>query len=601
LSRPAARGTFSGTPHPLPATPPLRPVQTALPPLRKRWILPTGELDPVAAALHGELSLPAPLCALLARRGMSDATAARAYLRPDPAQLHAAAQLAGIGAAVERLAGAIRGGETVLVHGDFDVDGICATALYTRVLTALGGKPVPFIPRRVEDGYDLTEAGVAAARSAGATLILTGDCGIRAHAAISAAAVAGIDVVVTDHHTPADTLPPAAAVVNPSRADCAYPNKGLCGAGVAFRVCEALAAEMGYPAERLRAYLDLVAIATVADLVPLQGENRTLVRWGLRTLRTTPNPGLRALLAATRLEAGEITAGQVGFVLAPRLNAVGRMGEALRGARLLLTDDPVEAAEIAAELEEENRSRRREDTRVLREAMELLERDFDPESARGVVLAGEGWHPGVVGIVASRVVERIHRPAVLVALAGGEGRGSGRSVPGFDLLGAFQACSPHFTRFGGHRAAAGCTLEAGRVEAFAADFDAHARAHLLPEQLEPELRVDLLLRCEEANAELARLLRHTAPHGMGNAAPVFALRGARLSGQPRVLGEAHLRFSVAGEDGGRLDAIAFGMAERHAELLAAGRDLDVAFRLEEDEWKGRTRVQARVLDFRAAG
>jgi single-stranded-DNA-specific exonuclease len=574
-------------------------VTTALAPLRKRWLLPDAADDSRVEALRAELGLPAALCALLARRGVGDAAAARAFLRPAPEHLHDAAGLAGIGDAVARLARAIRQGETILVHGDFDVDGICATALFTRVLTALGGRPVPFIPRRIEDGYDLTEAGVAAARAAGATLILTGDCGIRAHQAVAAASAAGIEVVVTDHHAPAETLPPAAAVVNPNRPDCAYPHKGLCGAGVAYKLCQALAAELGYPAERLHAYLDLVAIATVADLVPLQGENRALVRWGLRILRGTPNPGLRALLRATGLEGREVTAGQVGFVLGPRLNAVGRMGEALRGARLLLTDDPREAQAIAAELEEENRARRAEDGRVLGEAMEMLERDFDPERDRGVVLAGEGWHPGVVGIVASRVAERVHRPAVMVALAGGEGRGSGRSVPGFDLLAAFHACAGHFVRYGGHRAAAGCTLAERELEPFAAAFDAHARAHLLPDQLEPELRVDLLLRPGEANAELARLLAHTAPHGMGNPAPVFALCGARLLAAPRVLRETHLSFSVSGEDGGRLDTIAFGMAERQGELQAAGRALDLAFRLEEDEWKGRRRVRARVLDFRA--
>ncbi|HEX5726728.1 MAG TPA: single-stranded-DNA-specific exonuclease RecJ, partial [Longimicrobiaceae bacterium] len=402
----------------------------AAPPAR-RWVPPPSADRAAVERLCQELRLPAALCRLLVQRGFGETAAARDFLRPHPGQIHPPALLAGMGDAVARIRRAIAAGETILVHGDYDVDGICATALFVRALGKMGARAVPFVPRRLVDGYDLSDAGVRAAREQGATLILTGDCGIVAHEAVARARAAGIDVIVTDHHTPGPTLPDAAAVVNPNRRDCPYPDKGLAGVGVAYKLCCAVAAEVGYPQERLHSFLDLVAVATIADIAPLSGENRTLVRWGLKVLPETPNPGLRALLAATGLAGkGEVSAAQVGFVLAPRINAVGRMGEALRGVRLLTTDDPREADEIAQVLETENRWRQTVDGQTLREAMAALEATYDPERDRGVVLASEGWHPGVIGIVASRVVERIHRPTVLVALSGrDDGKGSARSIP----------------------------------------------------------------------------------------------------------------------------------------------------------------------------
>jgi single-stranded-DNA-specific exonuclease len=488
----------------------------------------------------------------------------------------------------------------VLVHGDYDVDGICSTALYVRALRQMGLRAEPFVPHRLVDGYDLSEAGIRAAVEAGAKLILTGDCGIVAHEAVERARSEGIDVIVTDHHTPGPTLPAAAAVVNPNRSDCAYPDKGLAGVGVAYKVCCALAAELDYPAERLARYLDLVAVATVADLAYLTPENRALIRWGLRVLAETPNPGLRALLESTGLaDRGEITAGQVGYILAPRINAVGRMGEAARGVRLLLTDDPREAEEIAATLEEENRWRREVDGRTLREAMKMLEADYDPARDRGVVLASEGWHPGVIGIVASRVVERIHRPAVLIALGEEEGKGSARSVPGFNLYDAMRDCSEHLVRFGGHRAAAGCSIRPDRVDAFRAAFDARAAAGLTDDQLVPEVRLDLEVSLAEADEALCRLLKHAAPFGIGNPTPVFLARGVRVAGQPRVVGGSHLKMAVTSE-GSTLDAIGFGMADRLGDVNPLHGPIDLAFKLEENHWNGRTRAQARLVDLRPA-
>lgn len=570
-------------------------------PAERRWVIPAPPPREAVESLARSLSLPPALCRILAVRGFADIAAARDYLRPQPSHIHDPLRLAGMGDAVTRLAAALRNGERILVHGDYDVDGICSTALYVRALRMMGGSAEPFVPHRLNDGYDLTAAGVRAAQAAGATLILTGDCGIVAHDAVEMARRIGIDVVVTDHHTPGPTLPGAAAVVNPNRLDCDYPDKGLAGVGVAYKVCCALAAAVDFPVERLSCFLDLVAVATIADLAPLTAENRALVRWGLSILPRSPNPGMRALLATTGLAGKDtITAGQVGFVLAPRINAVGRMSEAQRGVELLLTDDPEEARRIATGLEEENRWRREVDGVTLREAMAMLEAQFDPERDRGVVLASERWHPGVIGIVASRVVEEIHRPTVLVAVGDGEGRGSGRSVPGFHLYEAMLACAPHLIRFGGHRAAAGCSLEPGRIDDFRAAFDAEARRRLTPEQLIPEVRVDLEVGLHEVDAELYRLMKHAAPFGMGNPTPVFAARGVGLLGGPRIVGERHLRLTLA-SGGARLEAVGFGMADRMDDVRAAGGALDVAFKLDENVWRGRTELQAKLVDVRAAG
>jgi single-stranded-DNA-specific exonuclease len=564
----------------------------------RRWVFPALPDPTLVDRIARELRLPPALCRLLVHRGYGEPAAVREFLRPHLGQIHPPLGMAGMAEAVERIVRAIRGGETILVHGDYDVDGICSTAVFVRSLRMMGAQAEPFVPHRLQDGYDLSEAGIRAARAIGAGLILTGDCGIVAHEAVRRACSLGIDVVVTDHHTPGPTLPDCVAVVDPNRADCPYPDKSLAGVGVAWKVCCAVADALGFPAERLQAFLDLVAVATVADLAPLTGENRALVRWGLRVLPETPNPGLRALLRTTGLAGKEVSAVQVGYVLAPRINAVGRMGEARDGVRLLLTDDAREAEAIAHALEAENRARQAVDADTLRQAMDGLERWFDPDRHYGIVLAEEGWHPGVIGIVASRVVERIHRPTVLIALAGADdGKGSARSIPGFHLHEAMSACSGSLTRFGGHRMAAGCSIRPGRVDDFREAFDAHAHAVLNPEQLVPEVRVDLEVELRHADDALARMLRHAGPFGPGNPTPVFAARGVFAAAPPRVVGEKHLRLTLASH-GSTMEAIGFNLAGLGAEPWVAGGAMDVAFRLEENHWNGRTSLQAKIVDLR---
>lgn len=550
------------------------------------------------AALARTLSLPPALCAVLVARGMHEAEAVRRFLRPLLDHLHPPEALPDAGAAALRLETALARGETILVHGDYDVDGVCATALLVRFLRRLGGRVVPFVPHRTRDGYDLGPAGVEAARAAGATLLVTCDSGIAAHGAVGEARAAGIDVIVTDHHTPGETLPPAQAVVNPVRRDSAYPEAILCGAGVAWKLCQLLSERRGEDPKALYPLLAFVALATVADLVPLEGENRVLVRYGLRYLAHTRIPGLRALLTSAGVE-GEVDAGQVGFLLGPRINAVGRIGAAETALRLLLTEDAVEAAALAEELEAANRARKEEDRRVLHEALALLRNAYDPDRSFGVVVAGEGWHPGVIGIVASRMVERIHRPVVLVALDGDRGRGSGRSIPGVHLYEALAECRRHLARFGGHRQAAGLDVARGDVEGFRASFDAAVRTQLQGTPPVPRLAGGIPLPLAEATEELHHLMGYLAPFGIGNPRPVFRTAAVEVAGTPREVGEGHLKLRLR-HGPHELEAIGFGLARRRPAEALAGRQVEALFQLRTNAYQGRVTLQARLLDVRPA-
>ena len=563
------------------------------------WIPPTSPAPEAVSQLERELHLPPALCALLVARGIVDVDAAKRHLRPLLDHQHPPELLADAERAAARLLQAADAREPILVHGDYDVDGICAASLYTLWLRRLGARVVPFVPHRLRDGYDFGRAGIQRAEELGARVILTADCGTVAYDAIAEARAAGLDVIVTDHHTPGGSLPPAFAVVNPNRADCAYPEKALSGTGVAFKLCQLLATKRGLPLDELLPHLDLVALATVADLVPLDGENRVLVRYGLRALASTSKPGLRALLDVTGTRPDRVEAGKVGFVLAPRINAVGRMGDAAEGLRLLLTTDESEAQGLAHRLDDVNRERQLEDRRTLEEALAQLGKGWDAERRYGVVLAAEGWHPGVIGIVASRVVERIHRPTILISLSGERGRGSGRSIPGFDLHAAIAACSEHLGRFGGHKQAAGLDVTREALPAFQAAFEQEARRRLQGSELRPMLRVDLELSPKEATLPLVERLRYLGPHGMGNPRPTFLGKGLVLTEPARVVGSGHLRLRLQG-DGCRLDGIGFRMAERvPPETLGSG-PVDAVFQLQADDYRGEVRVQAKLLDVRPA-
>lgn len=555
-----------------------------------RWVL-VPPPDPAAVGgLAAQLGIPRALAALLLQRGQGTETAARDFLRPSVSGLADPSALAGMAEAVEAISASIRAGGTILVHGDYDADGQCATALLTRALRVAGADVVGFVPHRLRDGYDFGPAGLAVAQRLGASLVVTCDCGITAVEAVRAARAAGIGVVVTDHHIPGPELPPALAIVDPQRDNDDSGAQALCGTGIAFKLVQALVPVLGLPPNLPYHLLDLVALATVADVVPLVGENRVLVRHGLRLLADSRWPGVRALLEAAGLAGRELRAGHMGYILGPRLNAAGRIGDAGDGLRLLLTDDPTEATELAHRLEGLNVERQSLDHQMLEEALAQVEQAADPEREAGFVLAGDGWHPGVVGIVASRVVERYGRPAFLIAFDGDVGKGSGRSISRFDLHAALLACGDLLERYGGHQMAAGLTIRRGRLEEFRERFGELAREALGPDDLGPEQRVDLELGLHEATRELERMCRHLEPCGAGNASPVFGVRGVRFIGRSRV-GNGHLKGTL--DDGAtRLSAIGFQWADR-VPWLGEGL-VDAAFRLESNEWNGHSILQARL-------
>ncbi len=562
---------------------------------RVRWVYGNVPDEAAVAALAEALLLPLPLCRLLLARGHIEPEAAKLFLRPKLERLHDPYSMLTLDRAVDRLARAVESKELVFVHGDYDVDGICSTTLLVRAIRGLGGEATPFIPRRIEDGYDLSDAGANAAIAAGAKVVVTCDCGTSAIVPIARLCKVGIDVIVTDHHLPAGALPDCVAVLNPRRPGCGYPDKDLAAVGVAFKLALALAKKLGKADGFIWAMLDLVALATVADVAPLRGENRVFVRYGLRMMRETRNFGLRALIKAAGLEGKPLTSGRVGFILAPRLNAVGRLGHAIRGVELLMSTSEHDANVIARELEELNQRRQALDREILDEAREMI-RQMDLANTYGIVLAKEGWHPGVIGIVASRVVEEFGRPTVLIGIDGDTGKGSGRSIPAFDLHGALTQCADLFIRFGGHRAAAGITISREKIPEFVERFNQIARAELDPEDLVPEIRIDLEVPLEAINDELEAMLRHFEPYGMGNPAPVIVTRRVRLSGAARAIGRDGLKV-ILDSGAGSLDAIGWGMADLIPDLPPGGI-VDVAFRLERDEYRGETRLQARIADIR---
>ena len=564
--------------------------------LPTRWVV-APPADPAASGgLAAALGIPLPLARLLVQRGIADAESARTFLRPALEQLADPFALKGMDTAVEVLVAAIRAGDTILVHGDYDVDGQSATAILTRGLRAAGGTVVPFVPHRLRDGYDFGMAGLEEARRVGAKVILTCDCGITAVETVRQAREAGIAVVVTDHHLPGAELPPANAVVDPQQAGDTSGLTMLCGSGVAFKLVQALAQVLGLSPNLPLHLLDYTALATIADVVPLVGENRILVRHGLRLLAQSRWPGLQALIASSGLAGKELRAGQVGFMLAPRLNAAGRVSDAAEGLRLLLTDDPAEARTLADTLNQYNTERQAMENRILESALAQVQEGLDLARDAAFVLGAEGWHPGVIGIVASRIVERYGRPTFVIGFDGQVGKGSGRSISRFDLHGALLQCGDLLDRFGGHRMAAGLTVRRERFEAFRERFGSVAREHLEPATLAPEQRIDMELGLEEATDDLERLLRAMEPTGMGNPGPVFGVRGVTLD-RPGIVGKGHLKGVLRG-NGGTLSSIGFNLGDRLAAVQ--GRAVDVAIRLEQNEFNGRATLQGRLLSIAPA-
>ncbi len=532
-----------------------------------------------SAQLAQELGISETTARVLLRRGHSDAASARAFLAgADPG--HDPRQLGDMDAACERIRAAIASRERICVHGDYDADGICATALAVLIFRELGADVSWHLPSRFEEGYGVSGETLDRLAEDGCSLVVTVDCGITAGAEVARAKALGLDVVVTDHHRPGDELPDCPVVATrPSD----YPFPELCGTGVVYKLGQAL---LGAGAEALRRHLDLVAIATISDVVPLVDENRYLARAGLKALARTQKAGLQALMRSAGVDPAAVDAGAVGFRLAPRINAAGRLSHPETALRLLLTEDEQEAAELAGRLEELNRERQAVEDRILREAVAQVE--AWPESRRrrrGYVVAHEDWHEGVIGIVASRLVERFNRPVVLIAGTDGDWKGSGRSIPSFDLHAALGACSEHLSRFGGHRAAAGLSIDPTRLGAFAEGFGEAVDAELPEEDLQPSIAVDAVVSGEELTLALSTELAHLAPFGLGNPGVTLLLPSCDLSDVEPTADGKHLRFRVRHRNRPAGSAIAFGLG-RHADRARREVRHDVLFRLEENRWNG---------------
>lgn len=546
--------------------------------------------------LTAGLGVSALVARLLWARGIRTADEGARFLRPSITDLHDPGRLAGMDVAVDRIRSALKKGERIGLFGDFDVDGVSSSALTYRYFRRLGREVSWRLPRRISEGYDLSREAVDDLAAEGVRLLITVDCGITAHESVAYAVDRGMDVIVTDHHQPKETLPRAIAVLNPRRADCPYPFPDLAGVGLAFKLAEGLTAAGEGSREDLLLDLDLVALGTIADVAPLVGENRVLVRAGLNRLAESNKVGLRRLLDVSGFSGRRLDYATIAFGLGPRINAAGRLGDADPAFELLTTDSDQRAADLARLLDRINRERKALDERILEEALERLGGDAEGE---GVVLASRDWHPGVIGIVASRIKERTGAPVVLIAVEDGIGRGSARSVRGFALHEALEHCSDLLVRHGGHALAAGLTVKEERIpefrERFRELFAASANRVAPPGSLALDGEVDF----EACDRDLLATLDQLQPFGPGNRRPVLLARGLKTVGTLRPVGKNHLRFRL-GKDGRAIDAIAFQSGHEKAGEWAAWDLVDAAFTLEENSWGGENRLQLNVKGIRSA-
>jgi single-stranded-DNA-specific exonuclease len=556
--------------------------------------------EAAASALANALGVSPITARLLAIRGLTDPDEASRFLNPTLDQLYDPFRLAGLECAADRLLTAITNKERISVHGDYDVDGITSTVILRRALELLGGNVTHFIPERLTDGYGLQPATVDRLHGEGVQLIVSVDCGIRGADAARRARDLGVDLIITDHHEPDSELPDACAVVNPKRRDCSYPDKNLAGVGVALKLVQALCQRAGKTAW-LPAFVKIASIGTLADVVPLVGENRIIAKLGLQMLTRGPHKvGLRALLEAAGLNGKTIDSYHIGFMVAPRINAAGRMSTPDIATRLLLAADEAmgeEAKALAEQLEAENTRRRQEDQDILAKAKKIVDTDPDVGAHSVLVVAGEGWHRGVIGIVASKLVDAYYRPAIVLSIDGDVTHGSCRSIAGFDMLACLESCAPLMKRFGGHKAAAGLQLDSSRIKEFRLAVNAHADTCLGPDDLRPRLWLDGPLAFHELNERVMSEFAALAPFGPGNPRPRFHTGPVSIVDGPRLLKERHLKMSVK-QNGRVIRAIQWNAAEQSDRLTAKKDGVEIAYTVEENEYQGTKYVELRVDDFR---
>lgn len=558
--------------------------------------------DAAADRLAGELSIPPIVARLLCQRGLGAPDVAHRFLNPVLGHLNDPMALADMGKAVTRIETAITRRERIAIHGDYDVDGVTSTVILRKALELLGADVTHFIPERLRDGYGLQPASIDRLHADGVALIISVDCGIRGADAALRARELAIDLIITDHHEPDSALPAALAVINPKRADCTYPDKDLAGVGVALKLVQALCRRAGRESW-LPGFIKLAAIGTLADVVPLVGENRVIAKVGLDLLTKGPHKvGLRALLDISGLTGKTIDSYHIGFMLAPRVNAAGRMSTPDLAARLLLASDEAMADEarlLAQQLDGENVRRQEEEAEILAAAKKIVQTDPEVGARAVLVVAGEGWHRGVIGIVASKLVDAFHRPAIVLSVEDGVAHGSCRSIPSFDMLAALELCAPFFIRFGGHKQAAGLTMDAARVREFRSVVNDRAEGLLGPEQLMPRLRIDCDLGFRGITSQVAAGIASLAPFGAGNPKPIFAARGVEIIDGPRKLKERHLKMALR-QDGRVFRAVAWRAAEKHDQIHGSRHSIDVAFSLEQNQYNGESYVELTLADLRPA-
>ncbi|HXK61335.1 MAG TPA: single-stranded-DNA-specific exonuclease RecJ [Acidobacteriota bacterium] len=552
--------------------------------------------DERVSRLAAELGSSRLTARLLINRGFDDPDEASAFLQPSLAQLHDPHLMKDMDRVVHRVLGAMERREKILIYGDYDVDGITAIVVLKRAIEMLGSRADFYLPKRLEEGYGLKAEVIKRAAEHGYQLIISVDSGIRAPEACQVAHEAGVDLIITDHHLPDSTLPPAYAILNPRRPDCSYPEKNLAGVGVAFKLIQALFTRFG-KGHLLEHFLKLVAIGTVADMVPILGENRVIVRYGLEKLAEPHNLGLKALLQGAGV-GKEVRLADVGFKLAPRINAVTRMGGGGEVVNLFSVKDPVEAEAIVQRMNDMNHARQREETGIMKAIEQQLLEDPRRLNRYFLVFAGEGWHRGVIGIVASRLVEKHHRPVLVLSSDGAFCQGSGRSIAGFHLLDALDQCRDLLVQYGGHAQAAGCKVSTDLCQVLEERLNDYASQKLSPEDLCPRVQIDCLLPIEEVSFPLIREVEQLAPFGIGNPVPVFASKQVAIAAGPWVLKEKHLKLQLR-SNGSRLDAIWWKNGHA-AETIRTGYPLDLAYTVSQESYQGRESLLLSVCDLRGA-
>jgi len=565
--------------------------------MQPRWEMVESRPHEEIERLSRQAHVPYTIARILLNRGMDSPEAIEKFFNPSPSQLHDPFLLPGMAKAVDRIIEALQNRERIAIYGDYDVDGITSVSMLYLFLRDLGGEVIAYIPDRQNEGYGISQAGLDEVKKQGAQLVISVDCGITSVAEAHYARSLGLELIISDHHEPADELPEALAVLDPKCKGSTYPFTELAGVGVTFKLAQGITKTLELESDFAFKYLDLVALGTSADIVPLVDENRVLVKEGLEKLNAAPEVGLASLIESAGVRGGKIDVGQIVFNIAPRINAVGRMGSAMRAVQLLTTRDQNQAREVAQVLEHENRRRKEIDNDTLAQALEEIRYTMNPQQRCSIVLSREGWHSGVIGIVASRLIEKFYRPTVMISVENGMGKGSARSVSNFDIYAALKACSDLLEQFGGHKYAAGLTIPAENIPAFKERFEQACKELMAEDDLIRKVRIESEIALDEITPEVVNSLKKFEPFGPHNTRPTFVTRELTTAYPPRIVGQNHLKL-VAAQRGTQFEAIGFNLGDRIDRFMNGRRQYEMVYVIEENEYQNRKTTQLRIKDIR---